>query len=922
VRYKIEVTIEGLGESWCVAQRYSNFVLLRSELVAQGYKNLPAITDRLSMFSSFNRVVHSRIIQLGFFLNECISAAGSTNETLNQFLAKPIGNDALLASAAAHRAATAAAASSSAAATGAMQRTHTGAPRGRAGSTASSQQDGNGDGDGDGGDVEGELDDTLSRMSDISNMPPFPGSSGNNNSNSSNHHHTGLGSVQQQATSAAVAHTRYHHHRHHSHHHSLGDQRGSHAATLVETDESCYRREALEHALGQPITWAYDDLNHSKFLVKELTAQRKALESYVEQSSNGITSSKFIITTLRRLYYCVLWLLCGAMAAYYYERAHIEHSVDANMYLEVPIKLTLLVLLLFRSTRSSTVVFVLTWALLLHWIVVAFSQANDVVLKYSEHWTMYKNHLQWLNIRHSVVVVPAEYTTPPCLTDLLKNSLGPLVHELTVGSAYLLARFAKTLFVSKASVYWLSTQIMSFYVSKQHLTMEQVLELLSGLVHYVDPIICALVAGYAIVASIMSSTHICRVLWIYTLGTSLITLYASLVLFCWVFRLRSSTVDSLFSRLDAVVAPFVVAQIGELRSIFVKFAQYFGGRSDVMSPQWTSLLSQLHDACPPSREEYVRETVESQLRDAFLAMSQPPTGARTGTGTGTGTGTTGIGEAAAASFRLEDIFESFDITPMASASIGQVHAATLKHSALMLILHNQQVKQQQRHQVQHEQQEKKKMTHKKEEVDCQTNAEQGRNRAESTPVSAQNRPGLFELMSPSSDPSTINTPIHAPSILTPSSTPLTGTDKKKALSDSSKRRTDSQGSDIDERESAYDQKDEKETHAVETNCPDQAITGDPHWYEPSTNPAFVSSLSSEEDEIVSVVVKVQHENIQELMNSDMKVVMTLFKLASVVDSRWEVSYFYFCAFYLVHLLFMNSVLWSWRVCMYVLCVVN
>jgi predicted unusual protein kinase regulating ubiquinone biosynthesis (AarF/ABC1/UbiB family) len=65
----------------------------------------------------------------------------------------------------------------------------------------------------------------------------------------------------------------------------------------------------------------------------------------------------------------------------------------------------------------------------------------------------------------------------------------------------------------------------------------------------------------------------------------------------------------------------------------------------MVSSCWTNSLSQLHDSCPYSPPEYVRKTVEFELKKS-------------------------IGE----------IFVSFEMKPLASASIGQVHCASIKNS--------------------------------------------------------------------------------------------------------------------------------------------------------------------------------------------------------------------------------------------------
>ena len=133
-----------------------------------------------------------------------------------------------------------------------------------------------------------------------------------------------------------------------------------------------------------------------------------------------------------------------------------------------------------------------------------------------------------------------------------------------------------------------------------------------------------------------------RAVYIYFLGCGLIAFYASVQITCNLLRLSKSSKTVVFESLDYFIAPYITFELGRLRSIFVKFAQYFGARSDVVSSVWTESLSKLQDACPNSSSEYVKTIIEKEF-------NRP----------------------------IEEIFTSFDMTPIASASIAQVHTATV-----------------------------------------------------------------------------------------------------------------------------------------------------------------------------------------------------------------------------------------------------
>lgn len=144
--------------------------------------------------------------------------------------------------------------------------------------------------------------------------------------------------------------------------------------------------------------------------------------------------------------------------------------------------------------------------------------------------------------------------------------------------------------------------------------------------------------------SIYVSAKFHRLIHVYALGSSLISLYMSLKVICKILRLSDESQTILYNSIDSIVAPLVVLQIKKLKSLFIKFAQYFGGRSDMITPVWCEALSLLQDSCEASSPEHVRRSI----CEAFHAS-------------------------------VEDLFESFEWTPVASASIGQVHLATLKN---------------------------------------------------------------------------------------------------------------------------------------------------------------------------------------------------------------------------------------------------
>ncbi|PID39864.1 MAG: hypothetical protein CSA65_01270 [Proteobacteria bacterium] len=112
----------------------------------------------------------------------------------------------------------------------------------------------------------------------------------------------------------------------------------------------------------------------------------------------------------------------------------------------------------------------------------------------------------------------------------------------------------------------------------------------------------------------------------------------------FVARYRSSElIERRLERLHVKNARRIYKAIVELQGLFIKVGQLFSCMSNVLPRAFRAELEALQDQVPPRRYE----AIEQRIRDEFGGRGP------------------------------DDLFESFDRTPLASASIGQVHTAKL-----------------------------------------------------------------------------------------------------------------------------------------------------------------------------------------------------------------------------------------------------
>jgi predicted unusual protein kinase regulating ubiquinone biosynthesis (AarF/ABC1/UbiB family) len=110
----------------------------------------------------------------------------------------------------------------------------------------------------------------------------------------------------------------------------------------------------------------------------------------------------------------------------------------------------------------------------------------------------------------------------------------------------------------------------------------------------------------------------------------------------WTRYISGRNRDALFRRQDLRAARAMYATAVRLEGLLIKASQFIATRADILPDEWVSTLSGLHDRVPPRSFKIIRRQIETELK-------RP----------------------------LESVFAEFDQSPIASASLAQVHAARL-----------------------------------------------------------------------------------------------------------------------------------------------------------------------------------------------------------------------------------------------------
>lgn len=624
--YVIEVCDLNLNYAWRLRQRYSQFVKLHEGLTLQKY-SLPSLPDRIALFRSQASLVESRKVSLQSYLRELLTRIDSNNMFMRVFL--KLSRD-----------------------------------------VAAKYNDNNNecDDDDDNRSDEDEDDENRFKLQKKSTFNQQNASrnkiENTTNTSRSAHSFTNTNTATVASTTATIK---------------------NKTPTTVDTVPKLY--DIWMHAYSQPITWHKALTNHTVHILQELNRTRKMLSLVSKSTSTAIDSTSTInsnnnsnngrSTLLMRVQSSIVSFIVLSMVVLVCTYKHTE-NVSSNIVATIAFDHTrisvvgiLEYIYLFLRFYMTTQLIPLTFSLVLFALLASPTTRYTFIYR-----------ILMLILIQSVFEVGHDQLHPfqsnKQMNIFESDEIIKSTHVGIETFYFVISIVFKYLIKNMISVF---KSYFSYLYSFLSVLFNGVAIMKFSVLFYSN-----IISSFIFIGSIfiMSISSLRRVISIYALGFGLIFLYLGLKVICVLFRLSASRQDMLYEYIESIIAPYITTQIRQLRSVFIKFAQYAGARSDVISDQWAAVLSELQDSCPSSDPLYVIQTIENNLNDTFVLLpSTDDTEIKSSTNLDT-TNTTNdnVDNKKHTRISIKDVFEEFSVESIASASIGQVHHAVLSTKTL------------------------------------------------------------------------------------------------------------------------------------------------------------------------------------------------------------------------------------------------
>jgi len=159
-----------------------------------------------------------------------------------------------------------------------------------------------------------------------------------------------------------------------------------------------------------------------------------------------------------------------------------------------------------------------------------------------------------------------------------------------------------------------------------------------------------LLVAWVIYIFVFSRNFLLRRMIIYSIAIRIIAGYVFVKYWCKLWRYSEERTNDMYESAHQSYAPLLYRTIVNLQGFWIKVGQYLSSRADVIPETWTKELKKLQDCVPFDNMEVVGKIIQEELNDSVC-----------------------------------NLFATFNSTPLAAASIAQVHEAQLKDGRRVVV---------------------------------------------------------------------------------------------------------------------------------------------------------------------------------------------------------------------------------------------